>query len=349
MMYDDISALPVTIESVSLELFEADTSSDFTRTTTQLTLEGSGERGLGEDVIYTADHHYELPDLLDEFDVTGSFSFGEFSDRMGDQDLFAGTTPDRDDFRHYRRWAFESAALDLALKQADLSFAEALDREYDPVQFVVSTRLGEPPTIDRVAEWLEIDPGLEFKLDPTTDWTSDLIRSLADTAAVRIFDFKEHYDEDELTAGSSPEFYQEIIDQFPGVIIEDPQTSTEIASLLNGPDQYVSWDAPITAYESIKSLPFKPSHINIKPSRFGSVQSVLETIEYCQRQNISLYGGGQFELGIGRDHIQALASVFYPDSPNDVAPRPYNAPEPHPDVPPGPLKPPTNLRGFHWS
>lgn len=348
-MYADISSLPVTIESVSLELLEEDTSSDFTRTTTELTLEGDGERGVGEDVIYTAEHQYELPDLIDDIAVTGSFTFGGYSDRIGDRDLFAGTTPDRDDFRHYRRWAFESAALDLALKQDDLSFAEALDREYDPVRFVVSTRLGDPPTIDRVRGWLDIDTSLEFKLDPTTDWSPDLIEALAATGAVRILDFKEHYDDDELTAGSSPEFYQKIIDRFPGVIIEDPQTASDITSLLKDPEQFVSWDAPITDKESIESLPFTPSHINIKPSRFGSVQSLLDTIEYCLRENISLYGGGQFELSAGRDHIQALASLFYPDSPNDVAPRPYNAPKPHPDVPPSPLEPPTNARGFQWS
>lgn len=348
-LYAAISSLPLTIDSVSLETFEEDTSSDFTRTTTQLSFTGKGDRGVGEDVIYTAEHHYQLPDFIDDIAVTGSFTFAEYADRIDGTDLFAGTTPEREDFRHYRRWAFESAALDLALQQADLSLAEALDRAYDPVRFVVSTRLGESPSIDRVTEWLDIDPALEFKLDPTTDWSSDLIRALADTDAVRILDFKEHYEEDDLAAGSSPEFYQTIMEEFSDVIIEDPRMSTEIITLLNAPDQYVSWDAPITAKDSIESLPFKPTHINIKPSRFGSVQSVLETIEYCQRENILLYGGGQFELGVGREHIQALASLFYPDSPNDVAPRPYNAPEPRPGVPPSPIEPPTHPSGFQWS
>ena len=39
---------------------------------------------------------------------------------------------------------------------------------------------------------------------------------------------------------------------------------------------------------------------------------------------MELYGGGQFELGVGRDQIEALASLFYPDGPNDVAPREYH-------------------------
>ena len=42
----------------------------------------------------------------------------------------------------YRRWAFESAALDLALAQAGRSLADVLEREPRPVNFVVSMRLG---------------------------------------------------------------------------------------------------------------------------------------------------------------------------------------------------------------
>ena len=43
--------------------------------------------------------------------------------------------------RHYRRWAYESAALDLALRQAGTSLHEALGRDPKPLNFVCSTRL----------------------------------------------------------------------------------------------------------------------------------------------------------------------------------------------------------------
>jgi hypothetical protein len=33
-----------------------------------------------------------------------------------------------------------------------------------------------------------------------------------------------------------------------------------------------------------------------------------------------MYGGGFGELGVGRHQIQYLASLFHPDTPNDVAP-----------------------------
>jgi len=66
---------------------------------------------------------------------------------------------------------------------------------------------------------------------------------------------------------------------------------------------------------------------NMKPSRFGSLRGLLDAYDYCDRNAIGTYGGGQFELGPGRAQIQLLASLFHPNAPNDVAPGGYN--EPH--------------------
>ncbi|MDF1665491.1 MAG: hypothetical protein P1V97_27270, partial [Planctomycetota bacterium] len=64
--------------------------------------------------------------------------------------------------------------------------------------------------------------------------------------------------------------------------------------------------------------------VNMKPSRFGFLSEYLRAIEFCHGRGIKLYGGGQFELGIGRSQAQELASLFYPDGPNDLAPSVYN-------------------------
>ena len=48
----------------------------------------------------------------------------------------------------------------------------------------------------------------------------------------------------------------------------------------------------------------------------------------ARQEGIELYGGGQFELGVGRGQIQILAALFSADGPNDVAPGGYNANEP---------------------
>lgn len=98
-------------------------------------------------------------------------------------------------YRHYRRWGLESAAHDLALKQAGETFASALGREYDPVRFVVSTRLGDPPTGERIERLLGADPDLSFKLDPTPDWSAELISRLVETESVLTLDLKGHYED----------------------------------------------------------------------------------------------------------------------------------------------------------
>ena len=67
----------------------------------------------------------------------------------------------------------------------------------------------------------------------------------------------------------------------------------------------------------------------MKPSRFGSIERLFAAYDYCEARGIGAYGGGQWELGPGRGHIQLLAALFHPDTPNDVAPREFNL-EPQP-------------------
>ena len=61
-----------------------------------------------------------------------------------------------------------------------------------------------------------------------------------------------------------------------------------------------------------------------------------------------MYGGGQFEIGPGRGQIQYLASVFHPDTPNDVAPGGYNDADPPAGLPDSPLAPQPRPTGFRW-
>ena len=71
------------------------------------------------------------------------------------------------------------------------------------------------------------------------------------------------------------------------------------------------------------------------------MRELLATIEAAEERGISMYGGGQYELGPGRLQIQRLAGVFYPDGPNDVAPSDYNEGEPREGLPQSPLPPPS--------
>lgn len=94
------------------------------------------------------------------------------------------------------------------------------------------------------------------------------------------------------------------------------------------------------------AVPVAPAWLNVKPSRFGTLESLLDTVAVARQRGIGLYGGGQFELDVGRSQIQALASVLYPDGPNDIAPGVYNDPGVSASLPPSPLDPSPDPVGF---
>lgn len=348
MLYDHVSDLEIRIEDYDLEHRERDTSSGFTRATTVVALYGDDKTGRGEDVTYDNDAHETFRGADVDFPITGEYTLDEFSAQLSEVDFFLGSEPNQSIFRNYRQWAFESAALDLALRQADTNLADRLGRTYDPVRFVVSTRLEEPPTGDRVLDWLDRNPELEFKLDPTSDWSADVVDRLAATDAVRTLDIKGQYHGTMVDQPADPELYERVVEGFPEALIEDPELNDETIPLFEGEEARVTWDYPIRGVETVRDLPWKPEWLNIKPSRFGSVQSLFDTIEYCREHDIRMFGGGQFELGVGREHIHAVASLFYPDAPNDVAPKAYNEPDPSGELPPSPLAPPTSPRGLSW-
>src|SRR5205085_7820375 len=108
-------------------------------------------------------------------------------------------------------------------------------------------------------------------------------------------------------------------------------------------------DAPIHSIADIEALPYPPKMVNIKPSRLGGLRSLLDAYDYCDERGIGTYGGGQFELGVGRGQNQYLASLFCADAPNDVAPTGYNAVEPADGLPVSPLEPAPAPTGFRWA
>ncbi|SFS45895.1 hypothetical protein [Halostagnicola kamekurae] len=354
MDYDRIADLSVAIDSVSTERLEADTTSGFTRVTTLFSLSGPAENGrtatgTGEDVTYETDEHHALAETGLE-DLSGEYTIDSFSARLADADLFPAGAPDREVFRNYRRWGLESAALDLALRQAGTDLGTELGRSLDPVRFVASTRLGEPPSTDRLETLRERVPDLEFKLDPTPEWDDPVVAAVTNTAPVRILDLKGQYEGTDVDVPADPALYRRVLEAFPEAIVEDPALTSETEDLFDDPDvrDRVSWDAPIHGLEDVEALPWEPKWLNIKPSRFGSLESLLETIAFCDERDIRLYGGGQFELGVGRTQIQTLASLYYPETPNDVAPRAYNVPEITDELPASPLEIPTESDGFGW-
>jgi hypothetical protein len=346
--YAKLVDLPVEVESYELEPHELEVSSEFTRLTTVIRMKGGGEEGVGEDVTYDALDHVALQDAGPVLPLAGSYSLGELCEKIGGLDLFPAD-PVREVSRLYRRWAFESAALDLALRQGGRSLADALELEPRPVTFVMSLRLPKPPTIEPVRKRLEKYPTLRFKLDPTSDWTDELIAELVETGAVDSVDFKGFYKDTPVDQPADPDLYRRVAEAFPDAWIEDPALTEETLPVLEPHRDRITYDAPIHSIDDIESLRWKPKMVNVKPSRFGSLQALMNGYDYLEERGIRAYGGGQWELSCGRGQIQYLASLFHPDTPNDVAPIGYGDPNVPDGLPASPLEPSASESGFRWS
>jgi hypothetical protein len=342
-----LAGLPIEIEEYSLEPLRAEVSSDFERKSTVIHLRGAGEEGAGEDVTYDAVDHEILQAAGPTLPLAGRFTLGSFCEHLATLSLFE-QAPQREVSARYRTWAYESAALDLALRQARTTLHAALEREPQPVRFVVSLRLGEPPSAEPVWRRLELYPEMRFKLDPTSSWDERLIAELLATGAVDSVDFKGLYSGSIVDQAADPVLYRRVVEAFADAWIEDPKLTPETDAVLAADRERFSWDAPIHSIEDIRSLPYPPRMVNIKPSRLGGLRNLLDAYDYCAANGIGNYGGGQFELGVGRGQIQYLASLFHADAPNDVAPTGFNLPEPAPGLPSSPLEPAPSASGFGW-
>ena len=346
--FDRLADLPLEVEGYELEGHEFEASPEFTRVSTTIRIRGGGEEGIGEDVTYDALDHIAMQDAGPVQPLAGNHTIGSFCDLVGGLDLFSVGEPVRDVSRLYRRWAFESAALDLALRQQGIPLTEALGREAQPVTFVASLRLHDPPSLEPITSRLARYPTLRFKLDPTSSWSDDLIADLVATGAVDSVDFKGHYKGTVVDQPPDPELYAKVVEAFPDAWIEDPALTDETDPILEPHRDRITWDAPIHSIADIEGLPFPPKMVNVKPSRVGGLRSLLDTYDWCEERGITAYGGGQWELGCGRGQIQYLAALFHPDAPNDVAPSGYNDPRVPDGLPESPLEPAPSETGFRW-
>jgi L-alanine-DL-glutamate epimerase-like enolase superfamily enzyme len=333
--WERLAGLSLVVDGYSLERLEA---GSYERTTTQMRISGAGEVGIGEDVGL---------DPLDAEDavlpLAGEWTLASFCAHLATLDQWP-EPPEWELARAWRNWAYESAALDLALRQAGLSLAEALGRPVRPVRFVNSLGLGDPPSVATIARRVALCPSVGFKLDTAPSWTVAIVAELAGLRCVETVDFKGRYgldveDEDALVA-----MYRTVLDAFPDALLEDPHELTRVEALIAPVRERVSLDAPIRTPSDVGAT----RTINVKPSRIGGLQPLFALYEWCEANEVAMYGGGMGELGVGRGQIELLAALFHPDAPNDVAPSAFNAPEPPPGLPSSPLVLDGLGAGFRW-
>jgi L-alanine-DL-glutamate epimerase-like enolase superfamily enzyme len=352
--FERLSGLPIRIEGYELVGQDREYG-NFTRGSTVVRIRGDGQEGIGEDVVYEVLDHVANRDLGPRFDLTGPTTLGELCELTGELDLFEGAPPEREDSRLYRRWAYESAALDLALRQNGTSLHEAVGRDPKPVHFVCSTRLtafddDSVSSTEALRARLDRYPGLEFKLDPENDWTPELIEKIRGLAPVRVLDLKGLYRGTPVDVETDPELYRAVAEAFPEAYLEDPDLEPpEARAALEPHRARITWDAPLhSVADIVERAPERA--INSKPSRFGSLEELLAVYEHCEGEGLAIYGGGQGEVeaGPGRGQIQYLASLYHPDTPNDTAPSGYNDPSVPEGLPTSPMDPVPSETGFRW-
>jgi hypothetical protein len=347
-LWPRLAELPVVIEACEYDRLHAVLAHEFQRVTTHVRLVGAGAVGLGEDVSVHVEDGTSLHETRPTLPLEGEWTLAGFCDRLATLELWPAP-PEWEAALRFRNWAFESAALDLALHQAGCSLHDVLGLEPQPVRFVNSLGLGEQPSIEPVLRRLARSPGVRFKLDAEATWSPALVDEVAATGAVDTIDFKGQYGFEVKDLEALGALYDLVLAAFPDAYLEDPHDLPEIARRLGESLERVSYDSPIRSAEDIGATPLAARVVNVKPSRIGSLRALFEVYARCARERRPMYGGGMGELGVGRGQIELLASLFHADAPNDVAPSAYNEDDPTDGLPPSPLAPGPAAVGFRWA
>jgi hypothetical protein len=348
-LWPRLAELPLVIEACEYERLHATLAHEFNRVTTHVRLVGGGTDGLGEDVSVFEEDGTALHETRPSHPLAGEWTLGGFCEHLATLELWPGPPPAWDGMPRLRNWAFESAALDLALRQAGQSMHEVLGLEPQPVRFVNSLGLGKEPSIEPLRRRLARSPGVRFKLDAEATWAPALVDEVAATGAVDTIDFKGQYGFEVKDPEALGALYDRVLPAFPDAYLEDPHDLPEIAQRLGDHLERVSYDAPIRSADDIGATPLAARVVNVKPSRIGSLRELFEVYARCARDQRPMYGGGMGELGVGRGQIELLAALFHADAPNDVAPRAYNEEDPPGDLPSSPLTPRPEATGFRWT
>src|SRR3954468_9835768 len=231
--YARVAELPLRIEQCELLPLARDTTSGFTKVSTVVRLTGDGHEGQGEDITWDQIDQIEQLRRAGELAwLRGTRTVEQFSTLLGLAELFP-VEPIRPSARDYRRWAFESAALDLALRQNGLSLQDAVGRPAKPVTFVVSMRIGGAAGLAPLRALRAREPRLHFKLDPTPSWDRELLAELASLACVDVVDMKGLYRNAAVAMDPDVDLYRRIFEALPGTLIEDPAVADDTIELLD--------------------------------------------------------------------------------------------------------------------
>ena len=294
-LWPRVAELPLVVEACEYDRLHAVLAYEFDRITTHVRLVGAGTEGLGEDVSAFREDGTTLHETQPSLPLAGEWTLAGFCEHLGGLALWP-EPPEWDVALRLRRWAFESAALDLALRQAGRPLHDVLGLEPKPVRFVNSLGLGKEPSIEPVRRRLARSPGVRFKLDAEASWAPALVDEVAATGAVDTIDFKGQYGFEvkdprrcaRCTTTSSPR------SRTP---TSRTRTTCPRSQRLGDHVERVSYDAPIRSAEDIGATPLPARVVNVKPARIGDLQRLFEV--YALRAGAAAHVRRRFR-GAGR-------------------------------------------------
>ena len=119
---------------------------------------------------------------------------------------------------------------------------------------------------------------------------------------------------------TDPELYRAVAEAFPDAYLEDPDLNDETREVLEPHADRVTWDAPLHSLADVKEMARKA--INSKPSRFGSLQELLDDLRVLRaRTGSRSTAAARARFSAGAARSSTWPRCFTPSTPNDVAPR----------------------------
>ena len=164
-----LAELPVEIEDYALEPLQATVSSEFERKSTVIRLRGAGRRASARTSPTTPSTTTSCRPPVRPCRSPGASRSPPSAEHLAGLSLFP-EPPQREVSARYRTWAYESAALDLALRQAHTTLHAALGASRSRCASSSRCASASRPSLEPVRRRLELYPGLRFKLDPTSSW-----------------------------------------------------------------------------------------------------------------------------------------------------------------------------------
>jgi hypothetical protein len=228
-LWPRLAGLPLVIEACEYERLHAVLAYEFERITTHVRLVGAGVDGLGEDISVFREDGTALHETRPALPLKGKWTLAGFCEHLATLELWP-EPPEWDGALRFRQWAFESAALDLALRQTGHSLHDVLGLEPQPVSFVNSLGLGKEPSIEPVRRRLARSPGVRFKLDAEATWPPALVDEVAATGVVDTIDFKGQYGLEVKDPEALGALYDRVLLAFPDAYLEDPHDSAITSS-----------------------------------------------------------------------------------------------------------------------